>query len=320
MKKNKNKEEDMSQTFIAEVGQKSAIVDEDDIEEIKPKKEEKEEQEKNKKTKDTIDISNKPEKKSTNKVVLVILIILSLIIGAGGGYYFFNLKNAKETQTTPKAETKEKVKQEEFNPDGLFIKSLINRYDFSVISEVEIYNYLYSEDKISAKEIDKDYLRLVSASNIKNNLITGSFKSDELKDSITMLFGDKISLEDKNFEIGCTTYKYSNINKEYTREEKDGCGGATSLEMQRKIVKATLKTNKTLEVNVAVAIIDNDDDKVYKEYNEDEESHGEDELDNVDATSFDIDIDYKDLNQYKYTFNYDSENNNYYLVSIELIK
>ena len=89
------------------------------------------------------------------------------------------------------------------------------------------------------------------------------------------------------------------------------------MSLKRKIVKTKLDDD-ILTVNVDVAVIDSNEDKVYKNYSEDEKEL--EEVDNVVATTFDIDKDYTDLNQYKYTFNYDKDNNNYYLVSIELVK
>ncbi len=311
--KKKNKEEDMSQTFIAEVGQKSAIAEDSDIEELKPI---------DNKNDDKNDDFNESKNKKNNIGGLIIAIILSLIVGAGGSYYFFSVQNVKEIKSTKKLETNQKNTdiKEEINPEGIFAKSLISRYDFSIISEVEIYDYLYSKDKITVDEIDEDYIRLLAASNIKRDLTLGNFSSEELENSTNMLFGNQIELENEDFTVGCTKYKYSNVDKYYTREESSGCGGASSIEMKRKIVKSVFTDDKTLEINVAIAIVNNSNDTVYKKYNKDLDDLGEDKLDNVDATTFDIDKDYKKLNQYKYTFNYDNENNNYYLVSIELIK
>ena len=71
------------------------------------------------------------------------------------------------------------------------------------------------------------------------------------------------------------------------------------MSLKRKIVKTKLDDD-ILTVNVAVAVIDSNEDKVYKNYSEDEKEL--EEVDNVVATTFDIDKDYTDLNQYKYYF------------------
>ena len=47
---------------------------------------------------------------------------------------------------------------------------------------------------------------------------------------------------------------------------------------------------------------------------------GVDQLTDYTYETFDIEKDYAKLNQYKYSFKYDKDNNNYYLESIELIK
>lgn len=321
-KRKKSTEEDMSQTFIAEVGQKSAIADDkfDDIESTKKKeKNDKEEKEDSKKRNDDkkIDYYDDGKKTSSTAVLVVIVAILSLIVGVAGGYYLFKVIDKEETKTEKvKTNVKtEKEVKEELNPEGLYIEELISRYDqSSSSSNANIYELLYKEDKTTIKDIDEDYLKVLAAN--KASKVTGVFTDEEFKNATKLLYGDEIEFDnDKiSYDKGCIQVKYNDGLYTYVEGE---CGGASTISLERKIVK-TKQDDDTLTVNVAIAIIDSNEDKVYKNYSEDEEKL--EEVDNVSATTFDIDKDYTELNQYKYTFNYDKDNNNYYLVSIELVK
>ena len=317
MTKSKKKiEEDMSQTFIAEVGQKSAIADDkfDDIEITK-----KEEKNSSEKIEDNrkIDYYEEGKKTSSPAVLIVIVAIISLIVGVSGGYYLFKVMDKEET-TTEKTKTNaktEKETKEELNPEGLYVEELVSRYDQKdSSSDVNIYELLYKEEKTTIKDIDEDYLKVLAAN--KASGVKGRFTDEEFKNATKLLYGDEIEFDDDkiSYNKGCISLKYSDNVYSYVEGE---CGGASTMSLKRKIVKTKLDDD-ILTVNVAVAVIDSNEDKVYKNYSEDEKEL--EEVDNVVATTFDIDKDYTDLNQYKYTFNYDKDNNNYYLVSIELVK
>lgn len=321
-KRKKSTEEDMSQTFIAEVGQKSAIADDkfDDIESTKKKeKENKDEINDIKKENDIKETNYYDEGKKTSSpaVLVVVVAIVALIIGVAGGYYLFKVMDKEETKTE-KAKTNvntEKEVKEELNPEGLYIEELISRYDqSSSSSNANIYELLYKEDKTTLKDIDEDYLKVLAAN--KASGVTGVFTSEEFKNATKLLYGDSIEFSDGkiNYNKGCIIVNHNDDIYTYVEGE---CGGASTISMKRKIVKTEIDED-VLTVNVAVAIIDSNEDKVYKNYSEDEKEL--EEVDNVVATTFDIDNDYTELNQYKYTFNYDKDNNNYYLVSIELVK
>lgn len=340
-----NKDEDMSNTFVAEVGQKSAIFNNNNGEietlddnkntfpdvKIDPPTEMPSvlSNEKNNKKQEGLveedesflETKKKNKKnKKRNPFVTFLIMIICLALGAGGSYYYFEVfeKNIVEEETTvTKAEVEDKTENEseEIAPDSLYIKELIDNYDYSSITTAEIYSMLYAKEKTTIKELDETYLRTLAAKKANKSLgTTAYFTNEDFQNAVTMLYGSEIVLEDEAISInnGCLKIEYQNS---FYHTITGDCGGASAYNLVRKIVKA-VKTADTLEVNVAIAITDGN--KVYKSY--EEKTGASDEIVDVAYASFDIEKDYTKLNQYKYTFNYDSKNNNYYLTSIELIK
>lgn len=345
-----NKEEDMSNTFVAEVGQKSAIFNQnEEIESLEESKEnsfpevkidpptemptileegknsESQNEEKTNQEEDDEFLEAKKKKKSKkykkrNPFVTFLIMIICLAIGAGASYYYFEVyakDNNNDDKVISKCIDANTVKKyEEISPSSIFIQDLVEKYDDYTYFDVKVYQQLYGKDKTTVSDLDLDYIKRVAVGSVVR--IPNSFAKDKLKDGIDKLFGkDKIKYEDSTIDFtdfGCGQYKLQ--NDLYTYVKGDGCGGTTLYNMSRKIVK-TYKENDKLYVNVAIAI--DDGNKVYKKYNS-TTSLAEEELTDVVYASFDIDKDYTKLNQYQYTFNYDKELDNYYLESIELIK
>lgn len=369
--KNNNIEDDMSMTFVGEIGQKSAIATSDEVEsldstatsttpesafpEVKidpptdeagktitpdiPSSVPAEEVTNNEPVTDTnnlgnnnqtpsFDNDNKNKNKKGHPVLMTFLLILFLAGGTAFGWYFSGYINKflnKEETKTEKKETKEvtKVNEEELNPKGTFIKNLVDQYDEYFVSSASIYSVLYAKDKIEIKSLDEDYLRVLAATkatSYKNSFIN----SEDFQDAVKTLYGSQVTLPDKSFELykGCLAFDYNEVAKSYVIK-KGECGGSGFPTLKRKIIKA-VKNESTIEANVAIAVLDTEPtvNKVYKTYDEtssDSNNRGE-VVEGVTADTFDIDKDYTKLNQYKYTFNYDKDNNNYYLTTIELIK
>lgn len=353
--KNEQLEDDMSKTFIAEVGQKSAIAD-DNVEQleendnspvfpevkidppneeldVKPQINTNELGTNLEEDTETIPGYEKESsmyeepKKKKNPVFIIILVILSLAIGAGGSYYYFEVFNKEDTST--KTEEKEEVKKdtiEELNVNGLFVQNLIEDYDYSLIGNISIYDELYANEKTNVSDIDEYYLRNLAAMKARRSLGNAGFSGESFTKAVETLFGGEIILENKSFtdnetdEGGCYAYKYDQKEDYYDFKEPIGCGGRGILSLERKIVKAVKKEN-TLEINVAIAIKNTEEDKVYKNYvTNPDGTDASQVIEGVTATAFDIDKDYAKLNQYQYNFKYDTENANYYLESIELVK
>lgn len=331
------KEEDMSNTFVMEVGQKSAIA-EDPLDEVSGFPDIKvdspevpsENLEQNSKKNDFASNdnsfnSNGKNEKKRSKWFLVTILLMILCLGIGIGITYFYLEVYRNTVTTTEEEQNDDSNaaiEEEISPTSLFVKELISNYDYETMSETEIFEVLYNKDKIYVKDLEESYLRALAVKKA-NQWVEGiGFSSEEFQDSVVMLFGSQVLLKDQDFSLrnACIEIQYDSQNKFYTAVETDGCGSTTVYSMQRKIIKAIKKEN-SMEINVAVAIINDNTKKIFRGYDSSlSENAGIDEVDGITKDTFDIDKDYSKLNQYKYTFNYDSDNNNYYLVSVELEK
>lgn len=338
-----SKEEDMSNTFVAEVGQKSAIFNQEEevesLEEPKEnsfpevkidpptemptileegKKSESQHEEKIDSEEEFLEAKKKKKNKKykkRNPFVTFLLMIICLALGAGASYYYFEVYSKTATKQNDDKEVVKKVeeteKQEEIKPSSIFVKKLIEKYD-SIESQYKLKNYmeLYSKEKTIVSDLDDEYVQKIGVANIRNN---SYFTTEELNNSLNELFGkDKFKASEKDIEIDCNTYKYS--DNSYSLKMIDACGGMAKYTMARKIVKAEKNKDK-LYVNVAISLTDGN--KIYKTYDGEE---GTEEITDYTYQTFDIEKNYDKLNQYKYTFNYDEENYSYYLESIELIK
>lgn len=343
-----NKEDEMSNTFVAEVGQKSAIFDSEnngnvenlnetsafpDVKIDPPKsmpstlesektnnteKEENEEEEfleakKKKKSK---------KYKKRNPFITFLLVVICLALGAGASYYYFEVYNKTENNEISKTDvnknSNKEIKEEqieEIEPTSTFAKRLIERYDGSFTSSSDLGNYqaLYAKDKITPNDFDANYIQILGIANVRAPFY---FAKEELDTSLNELFGEnKFKASEKDITFGdCKEYKYN--SGYYSYKQADECGGTSSMSMKRKIVKAE-KNNNKLYINVAIEITS--DGNVYKAYDI-TNNKGVDQLVDYTYETFDIEKDYAKLNQYKYTFDFDKNNNNYYLESIELVK
>lgn len=340
-----DKDEEMSNTFVAEVGQKSAIANHNDevetldtneeqeelFPEVKidpPSGDEKIEAGENKKEEDnTSEMAdefvenkmkdNKPKDKKGHPFLVFLLMLISIGLGAGASYYYFEVYNAKE-EPKQVEDKKEEVKDtvEQLQPTSRFVKNLINNYNIKYNNNLlENYTELYVKDKTTVADLSKDYTQKLAALNIYRKK---SFSDEEFQDSLDQLFGKDIVKNEKKDIVIDPCYKFKYKDEIYLLELGDQCGGATSYSVETKIVKAekNLET-KDLTINVAVALTDGN--KVYKSY-DNEAKTGKEEIVDLTAEGLNMDTDYTKFNQYKYTFKYDNDNNDYYLESIELEK
>ena len=306
--KKKNIEDDMSNTFVLEVGQKSAVFDvnaDDLVKDVKNEEMDDEFFDKPKRKKKNKKQKNKVKK--NNGFVTTILMILCIGIGIGLSYCYYEVygSDSKDKENIDVSKNNE----EELLPDGVFSTSLVERYDAYNLNSSDIYNSLYSKNKIKAENISLDYIKAVVVKRtlyLNGNYSEVEFTKDDFDRSLKELFGDKVSISDDDI-LG---FKYDNKSKEYTYDEEKE-KEEDNYKQTKKIVKS-IKKKDSIEINVAVLFTSSN--KVYKAPNEDSV------IDGVKSSDFDIDKDYKKLNQYKYTFNYDKSSDNYILDSIELIK
>lgn len=348
-----NKDEDMSNTFVAEVGQKSAIfkIDDDDeiIDTLEDEKEERVEfpditvelptklpsvfegESKNdsseEKIKNDEGLGSKKQKhsknnKKRNPFVIILIIIVCLALGAFGSYYYFEIY--QENDNTNKEEVLEPVVEvEELQPDSIFVKQLVDKYDIvDDVTGVCTYKELYLKDKSLVSEMNNNYLKYVAANNVSHNLYSKrGLVEERFNDSFKEMFGSKINLEAGDIYYPCMenqvlVMKYDKENKIYdlvslkNTDKKE----ANTVFIKKKIVKANKNKDK-LSINVAVSV--DDGNKIYKGFDGVKPTG---EIVNITYETFDIEKDYTKLNQYKYNFNYDNLNQIYYLDSVELVK
>lgn len=318
-KKELEETQDMSMTFIAEVGQKSAVAEDNlsdisgtvDVKVDPPTKEELDEFEAN--------FNNQNNRNKKGILITVILMLLCLVVGFGSSKLFFYEKNVKKEENNKKVVETEKVSDDEIIPtDSLFVKDLISRYHDPYLDNYA-YEVLYSKDKTTIEEMEEDYLQMLTAMKANKNPILIHFTSEEFQDALTILFGKQVVLDNKDISFDkCNKITFDEKSNTYRSELSDGCEVSSSFMIKTEIIKVQKKED-TLEVDVAIAIVDENADKVYKKYDL-ENKKGEEELEDKKASDLDISSDYSDLDQYRYLFEYDKNNNNYYLKQIELIK
>ena len=313
----KKKEADMSNTFVLEVGQKSAIFDEgldegldevNDSDEVESDMDDDffDDSKKIKKKK-----KQKRNKKKNNGFVTTLLMILCVGLGIGISYCYF-IVYGDVLSRSKKSVKVEKSTDEELLPDGVFSKSLIEKYDSYSVNMSDIYKALYDKDKIKVEDISLEYIKSVAAKRalyLNKDSSDIAFSSDDFHKSLSELFGDKITVQDG--DIVSPNFKYNSKQKEYTYDDVSDTEESDGYKLIRKVVKS-VKKDSSLEINVAVAVTL--DGKVYKSLDKDSV------INDLKLSDFKIDTDYTKLNQYKYIFNYDKDNDNYILDSIELMK
>ncbi len=301
----KDKEKEMSDTFILDVKQKSAIANE--IEEVKKKSKNKES-----------NSSKKEPKKRRNPFATLLLMLICIALGAGATYYYFEIYKEDTKANIDKPKVTEKLVI-----DDAFVQELVERYDIND-DGLRTYLGIYSEDKLKVKDMDKDYLNyLATKKSIKDLVINKTFTKKDFNKSSSILFNNETALSNENIlypfeEESLTIFEYDNEKEIYKQKDLSEETLNTSdnkLSLERKIIDKKV-SNNVLTITVAIAL--NDGDNIYKSY--DKENEKLEKLEDTTADTFDIDNDYKKLDNYEYTFNYSKETNSYYLVSINIVK
>lgn len=330
-------DDDMSNTFVTEVGQKSAIFKDDSVETL-------DEEESNSifpevmidppnesSNQNNNDIANNSNIISTNKELTkrkkqkknhpflpFLLMIICTSIGACGCYYYINYYSKDDKPIAKEENIKEEqtAKIEQLQPTSSFIVQLINRY-YGDINQLDTYIELYSNKKTTNNDLSIDYKKRIAITNLNS---ISSIQSEQLQTSINMLFGTNDILNEKeNIKLSkCYIYEYNSNDDIYELNVQSNCRESISYYLKTKIVKAT-KNLETNDINIYVAVALTDGNKVYKAYDE-VSNEAKDEITNLTADSLDMDKDYVSFNQYNFLFKYDKENYNYYLDSIELNK
>lgn len=245
-------------------------------------------------------------KKGSKGFGVFLLCISFLLIGAGISYYYLTVYiNKNNTPVTTNIK--------ELNPRGNLVKELISRIDYN--SGCGVNPELYKKSKITVDTMDDIYKRTLVAQEAYGKKITGNiiFTEEEFQSAIKVLFGSNINLEDTNITGICPSIIYDSANQIYRGDISTICNNTCNqFKTVRHIIKAE-QTDKNIFIYVAVANFDEVSKKVYNVNNNNSVVSG------IDGNTFDISVDYEKVNNYKYTYNYDSENNNYIFKSIELV-
>ncbi|MCI8346974.1 MAG: hypothetical protein HFJ12_03380 [Bacilli bacterium] len=334
-KKKETIDEDMSKTFVGEINQKSAIASDNTVtlenlisSEVKETPRPVESQI-IQKIEEQSGQSEPNKKKKRNPFLIILLMLFAFALGGIGTYYYFEIYHTKEEISSNNNEVQEETEkdEEELNPDGVFITNLIERYDAYVITNCEIYESLYNKKSRVVSELDKEeikYLVAKEALNINRGKNPTYFSSEDFHKAAIRLFGTNLTIEDGNINlypnVEGAIFTYDKENNQYTYKAPE-VGGTTTYTMERKNIKA-IRNEESLEVTVAIAILDSNTKKIYRGYNSKatDGSLGIEEVEGFTTDTFTMDKDYSKLDQYRYTFDYDTTNDNYVLTSIELVK
>lgn len=246
-------------------------------------------------------------KKKNSGFVVFLLCVAFLLIGAGLSYYYLTVYINKENDNRDNNVTSLNVK-------GTLVNELISRIDYDKGCGIEA--GLYKKSKLTVDDMSDDYRRALVAKEAYGKKIDGNitFKQEEFQKAIVTLFGTTVQINDSSMTGICPNIFYDAANQVYREQENAQCNVSCSqFKTIRHIVNAE-KTDKNIFIYVAVANFDQVSRKIYNVNDDNSVIQG------IDGNTFDISVDYEKVNNYKYTYNYDSENNNYIFKSIELVK
>lgn len=304
MKKEKKKslEREMSDTFVLDVKQKSAIALENDS--YKSKKKVKKS---NKSERDIFD----DNKKNKGPLFIILLIIVCLLLGAFSSYYYFLVYNKDSRCTSSSVRVKEKLVM-----DDVFINELIDRYDID--DGISTYKGLYLKNKLNVSDMNKDYLNyLVIKNALKDLVFNRDISKIDFNKSASNLFNNEVSLKNTDVfypfdEKNLKVFEYDSDSEVYKQVDIEKNNDYVNL--KKKIVNVE-KGNDSLDIEVVIYF--DDGEKIYNEYDVDNDKLVE--VKDIDYDSFNVKKDDKVFSRYKYLFNYSNETNSYYLVSINKV-
>lgn len=265
--------------------------------------------------------SLKPKKKHIFGKILLTLII-GICLGGVIMYYYLDIymKDDKKSVNTsvPKNNTNSNEEKEVSLPtDSYVVKRLITGMHF--VDGTNIEKALYVNERTIAKDLPGDFLDNLL---LKEAYRTESNFNEEVK--VKDLEQARINLFGKNYEIiiptdkevgSCPVFKYNTEKRSYKRDSSE-CNITNDISISYDVVEARIIENKSITIYEVVAFIK--DDKIYKKI--DGSNNVSDEVKDVTTDGFNVLDNVKKLNQYKYTFTYDKDSNNYVFNSIELVK
>lgn len=247
----------------------------------------------------------------------ILITILSVALIGAIGYITYDkfLNNScvskDKVSVNDKAE-KNTTNFENLNVNSAFVNDLVSRYDrFYKFGDAAVAGELYSKENLKASEIKS--ASSMAATNNFLGLKSTSISMDDLNQAMIKLFGPESKASTANFSIegvGCGYYSFDSTTNSFNYVDVDGCGGASTWIMKRKIVSA-VKEKNSIRIIVAVAILDAGDATVKTPMGE--------VINGLSVDTFDIEKDYSKAAKYQYSFSYDADNYNYYLTSIDRV-
>jgi hypothetical protein len=200
----------------------------------------------------------------------------------------------------------------------------------------ESYGYFYKKDSYTVDEISNQVKLYLAIYSLKNDSwdnvdITEKIELNEADVELAFkkLFGSTATYQNESLTgDGCAYngFKYDENQKKYSQNGL-GCGGIYLSKYITKVISAK-KYNYRLEITEKVAYVSDGQDVcdfyVYKTM--EDAASNDNKLGNYvinDYNNYEADLisNYSDqLYSYKYTFKYDSENDNYYFYSVEKVK
>lgn len=248
------------------------------------------------------------EKKKSNSLGIFFLCIAFLLIGAGLSYYYLTVYVSRNNIP------QDNVNIKNLNPNGVLVNELISRMDYD--NGCGINTDLYKVSNINVDNMSDDYKRALVAQEAYGKKIDGNitFTEEAFQKASNILFGSTVHLDDISMTNICPNIIYDSANQVYRQQLGTSCNiTCNPFKTIRYVIKAE-QTDKNIYIYVAVVNFDEVSRKVYNVNDNNSVIQG------IDGNTFDISVDYEKVNNYKYTYNYDSENNNYIFKSIELVK
>ena len=266
------------------------------------------------------------KKKNNGGLIVLIVILLIALLGAIGyicyekGVFKTKKEESKQVVETKEVElTDETIKKDlttkiEYITDGEFgsrgLYGVSSSYSFRYKNDIfgDAFNKMNDDLKL---QIVLDYLfnnNKFEVIKAKNELEPNDYKitTEEVNKEYKNYFGKDIT-ENKSIDVPCYGYTFDSSKNMYFTSERT-CGGTTGLAYLYYINKYTEKDNQTfVYVSYGSRVID---DEIYYDLDATKLSDYKDEDFKINESN------YKDFEEYKYTFEQD-DSGNYYFVSLE---
>ena len=256
---------------------------------------------------------NDLEKESNN---LSIIVVLALFLICSLGYiaydkYFYKMFEGEPVDNCVDKEVKEQSTF--YKEDSIFVKNLMDKVVLKTGIDHEEFQ-LYAKEKVTVDDLTSDY---------KNNLIGYNMKGSKTVSNFDLtskeLFGKNIyDTMPEVIHMNCEEYKL--MDDYYVKQPQvGGCGGTGYRYYD--IIDRVEQTKGTVYVFQRVGFQCNEGvcKNVVKENTR---YAGKDVVKKLDNPMQEVNLNdlKKELNEYKFTFKLDKNNNIYYFESVELVK